>query len=212
MEPPQACKCFHGDGTTSELARVICAATLRGWQDFDRSRVLAMHTSHLDRAERATLDHIKRTGTDGSCIVCQEPGPNIITTCCAAPYHITCLTKWFVSGHNSSCCKCRQEISYHAPRHPPALSAAIPPRARRGVVAHVGAGRGLGGAAHVRHVSSSNLNGAAWYRRRRNPFSLADSADVDVDIDVDADVMGRVRGDDAVVPGAVQAVGRSDPS
>jgi fido (protein-threonine AMPylation protein) len=97
-----------------------------------------------DAAERETINHIRRTGTEGSCIVCQEPGPNIMTTCCAAPYHITCLTKWLVSGHNSSCCKCRQEISYHPPRLPPALSAAVPVRARRGA-ALLGADRGGGG-------------------------------------------------------------------
>jgi hypothetical protein len=44
----QACKCFHVDGTTSELARVISSATLRGWQEFDRSREMTMRTGQQD--------------------------------------------------------------------------------------------------------------------------------------------------------------------
>ena len=114
----QACKSFDIEGRTKQLAHVITSGVLRGWHEFDRVRERAMRTGQQDASERCSIKHIKRTAKDGTCIVCQEQGPDIVTTCCAASYHITCLTKWLVSGHNSSCCKCRSEISYVPPRHP----------------------------------------------------------------------------------------------
>jgi len=114
----QACKSFDIEGRTKQLAHVISSGALQGWHEFDCVRDRAMRTGQQDASERCSIKHIKRTAKDGTCIVCQEQGPDIVTTCCAASYHITCLTKWLVSGHNSSCCKCRSEISYVPPRHP----------------------------------------------------------------------------------------------
>lgn len=130
----QACKSFHSDGMTSKLACVVSCAVARGWKEFDRYRERAMRTGLQDAAERASIDYIRKTKSLGSCIVCQELHPDIMTTCCAAAYHLECLTKWLVSGHNASCCKCRTDISYVPPRLPSHADGNGPVRSGRAAV------------------------------------------------------------------------------
>jgi hypothetical protein len=141
----QACKTFHLEGTTTKLAHVVGGAVLRGWQEFDRLRDRAMRTGLQDAAERAAFDYVRKTRAVDSCIVCQDRHPDMLTTCCAAPYHLKCLTKWLVSGHNASCCKCRAEISFVLPRLPE-LGDGRARAGRRGV--RGGSGMGGAGPAH----------------------------------------------------------------
>ena len=61
--------------------------------------------SAMEHAEAVAARCVRERAAAGSCLICCDDHPNILTICCGKAVHLNCIAEWLSS--NSSCPNCR---------------------------------------------------------------------------------------------------------
>jgi hypothetical protein len=54
--------------------------------------------------------NVREQAKSGTCFICTEGEPNIVTLCCGQAVHYHCMTKWFMDPQRESCPYCRAAL------------------------------------------------------------------------------------------------------